>query len=112
MTSALSIILVNIGNILGAFGALFFKLASNTITIRNFFRSRKLMLGLFLYGTSAIVFIIALRGGELTILYPMVASVYVWVSLLSIWILKERMNAYKWIGILFILAGVSLVGIG
>lgn len=112
MTSLLSIILVNIGNILGAVGALFFKLASNTITFKNFFKSRKLMLGLIIYLSSAVLFIFALKGGELTILYPMVATVYVWVSLLSVWILKEKMNLYKWLGIVAILIGVSLVGIG
>ena len=112
MTSLMSIILVNVGNVLGAIGALLFKMASNTITVKNFFKSRKLVLGLAIYLSSAVLFIIALRGGELTILYPMVATVYVWVAILSMIVLKEKMNLYKWLGIITILIGVSLVGIG
>ena len=112
MTSLLSIILVNIANVLGAIGALFFKMASDTIKLNNFFRSRKLMLGVLMYFASAVIYIIALKNGELTILYPMVATVYIWVSLLSLYVLKEKMNVYKWLGILAILVGVSFVGIG
>ncbi len=112
MTSLFSIILVNIANVLGAIGALFFKMASDTIKLNNFFRSRKLMLGVFMYFASAVIYIIALKNGDLTILYPMVATVYIWVSLLSLYVLKEKMNVYKWLGILAILVGVSFVGIG
>ncbi len=112
MTSMLSIILVNVANVLGAIGALFFKMASDTIKINNFFRSRKLMLGVFMYLASAAIYIMALKNGDLTILYPMVATVYVWVSLLSVYVLKEKMNVYKWLGILAILVGVSFVGVG
>ena len=112
MTSLFSIILVNIANVLGAIGALFFKMASDTIKLNNFFRSRKLMLGAFMYFASAVIYIIALKNGDLTILYPMVATVYIWVSLLSLYVLKEKMNVYKWLGILAILVGVSFVGIG
>ena len=112
MTSWLSILLVNIGNVLGAFGAILFKLSSGQLKLRSFFRNKKLVAGVLLYLTSTMVFIIALKGGELTILYPMVATVYIWVSLLSIWILKEKMNVWKWLGIFFILFGVAFVGIG
>ena len=112
MASLMSILLVNIGNILGAVGALYFKLASNHLSFKNFYKNKKLITGFVIYVSSAVLFIIALKNGELTILYPMVAIVYVWVSLLSMLVLKERMNYYKWLGILFILIGVSLVGIG
>lgn len=112
MTSLFSIILVNIGNVLGAIGALFFKQASSNLSLKNFYKNKKLISGLIIYISSAVLFVIALKNGELTILYPMVASVYVWVVLFSIWILKEKMNMWKWLGIIAILIGVSLVGIG
>jgi hypothetical protein len=57
MTSLFPIILVNIANVLGAIGALFFKMASDTIKLNNFFRSRKLMLGVLMYFASAVIYI-------------------------------------------------------
>jgi multidrug transporter EmrE-like cation transporter len=68
-----------------------------------------LLSGLFFYGLSSIVFILALRGHELTVLYPIASLNYVWVSLLSMKLLKEKMNAYKWLGILLIIIGVTFV---
>jgi uncharacterized membrane protein len=54
----------------------------------------------------------ALQGGELSVLYPLVSLGYVWVCLLSIRFLGERMNSVKWTGVAFIVAGVALIGVG
>jgi len=61
---------------------------------------------------NTVLFIPALRGGELSVLYPLVALVYVWVSLLSVRFLGEKMNPMKWLGIALILLGVTLIGLG
>jgi drug/metabolite transporter (DMT)-like permease len=68
-----------------------------------------LIIGLMLYGIGAVVLIFALRGGELTVLYPIIATSYVWVSILSMIFLGEEMNLFKWIGVIIIFIGVSLV---
>ena len=65
-----------------------------------------------LYELATIVFIPALRGGELSVLYPFISLSYVWVSLLSIKILKEKMNSFKWMGVALIIIGVSFIGFG
>ena len=65
-----------------------------------------------MYAVGTILFIPALKGGDLSILYPFVALAYVWVSLLSVKFLGEKMNLVKWIGIALIIIGVSLIGIG
>ena len=67
-------------------------------------------LKLFVIGT--MLFIPALRGGDLSILYPFVSLSYIWVALLSVRFLGEKMNKYKWIGIALIILGVSFIGIG
>ncbi|MFC1727908.1 EamA family transporter [Nanoarchaeota archaeon] len=106
-----SIVLAIISSMLAALGQLSLKLGSRDLKrrlshlIKNYF----LLIGLLFYGLSSIVFIIALRGHELTVLYPIAALNYVWVSLLAIKYLKERMNKYKWGGIALILIGVSLI---
>jgi drug/metabolite transporter (DMT)-like permease len=56
--------------------------------------------------------LIAFRGGELSVLYPLIALSYVWVAILSKIFLGDMMNPFKWAGIIFIMAGVSLIGIG
>lgn len=110
-TELIAIIAVFFATILGAFGAIYFKKGSrNVLTLR--FKNTKLFYGLVFYSISALMFIWALKRGELSILYPITSLSYVWVSFLSIVLVGERMNKYKWIGILFIILGVSLIGFG
>ena len=68
--------------------------------------------GAILYGLSALIFVYGLKFGELSALYPVVALSYIWVSLLSIKLLGEKMNGYRWLGIFLILVAVVFVGIG
>ena len=109
-----SVVLVIIGTFIGMFAPVLLKKASSNFN-RNLFAQLKnfnLILGLTLYVLSAVVFIFALRGGDLSLLYPLVSISYVWVSLLSVKFLGEKMNKYKWLGIGFIILGVSLIGAG
>jgi uncharacterized membrane protein len=71
--------------------------------------NRKLMLGVLLYGLSTVFFIMALKLGELSVVYPLTSLSYIFVALLSLYFLKEKMNWYKWTGIGFIILGVILV---
>ena len=71
-----------------------------------------LMIGVMLYAVSTVFFIPALKGGELSVLYPLVSLSYVWVSLLSVKLLGEKMNKFKWLGVLLIIIGVSFIGFG
>jgi len=105
--------LVILGTLVGAFAALLFKQGSKKVSfnIKSFIKNKKLMLGFLFYGISTLIFIPALRGGELSVLYPLVATSYIWVSLLSIRFLKEKMNLWKWLGITFILLGVTFVSL-
>jgi len=71
-----------------------------------------LFLGILLYLVAAGVLLLALKHGELSVLYPIVATSYIWVSLLSSRFFGEVINIYKWIGIIIIVIGVVLIGIG
>ena len=99
---------------MGSLGPFFLKRASSTfsLTFKGIFKNTPLLAGIAFYALGTILFIPALKGGELSVLYPLVALVYVWVSLLSMRFLGEKMNAVKWIGIILILTGVALIGIG
>ncbi len=71
-----------------------------------------LLAGLFLYGVGAALMVIALRHGELSVLYPLISLSYVWVAILSVLIFGEVMNPYKVAGICAIMAGVGVLGVG
>lgn len=68
--------------------------------------------GLSLYGISTGLLILALRDGELSLLYPVISLTYVWVTILSVVVFNERLNVYKILGIAVICAGVALLGKG
>ena len=71
-----------------------------------------LFAGYCLYGLNTILMVLALRDGELSILYPIIALTYIWVTLLSIFIFHEPMGTFKGIGITLIVTGVAVLGRG
>lgn len=120
-TSLFSIAIVAVATILSALGPIFMKKGAATFTLnprkilRNpavLFKNWGVIIGCSFFGLSAIVFVIALRFGELSVLYPITSLSYIWACLLSIRFLNERMNRLKWLGILCIIIGVTLIGFG
>ena len=111
---AVGIMLVALATLIGSWGALFFKRCSGNggSSFLNIFRKKELYLGSLLYGASAFVFVFALTFGELSVLYPVASLSYVWICLLSIFFLQEKMNDLKWFGIIMIMIGVVLIGFG
>ncbi len=71
-----------------------------------------LIAGYALYGLNTVMMVLALREGELSMLYPLIALTYVWVTLLSYTLLAEHPNVYKNVGITTIVAGVAVLGRG
>ncbi len=68
--------------------------------------------GLALYGLSTVLLVLALRHGDLSMIYPVIALTFVWVTILSALVFGESMSAYKIFGIAIIVAGVSILGLG
>ena len=106
--------LVITATFVGAFGPILLKKASakKLSKISSLIKNYHLFGGISLYALGTILFIPALKGGDLSVLYPFVALNYIWVSLLSVKFLGEKMNLMKWIGIATIIIGVSFIGIG
>jgi multidrug transporter EmrE-like cation transporter len=69
-----------------------------------------LFAGYSMYGISTILLVLALRHGQLSLLYPVFAMTYVWVTILSVVIFHESMNPYKLAGIVTIVAGIAVLG--
>jgi len=66
--------------------------------------------GLVLYGINTGLLILALRDGELSLLYPVISLTYVWVTIMSVTVLGESMTATKVAGISLICLGVAFLG--
>jgi uncharacterized membrane protein len=96
---------------LGAIGQLFFKTGSASVSmdITSWIFNTKLLIGVGLYALSCVLFIFALKNGELSVLYPIIATSYIWVALLAVIFLGESMSLARWSGIGLILLGVSLI---
>lgn len=69
-----------------------------------------LWVGLVLYGINTGLLILALRDGELSLLYPVISLTYVWVTIMSVTVLGESMTWMKIGGITLICLGVAFLG--
>ncbi|MDQ7823407.1 MAG: EamA family transporter [Candidatus Eremiobacteraeota bacterium] len=114
MSLCAAIGLVIFGTLIGACGALLFKLAAKDFSLNplKILTNWRLLLGGFLYLLSSVPFLFAIKHAEVSVLYPFVATSYIWVIMLSIAFLKEKMNTWKWMGIFFIILGVCFIGFG
>lgn len=113
-TQPWSIALVILSTVLSSLGSFYLKLASKGITmeIKTIISNVKLYTAVSFHFTSAILGVIAYRGGELTVLVPLASFSYIWASILAVRYLGEQMNKWKWIGIGCIMMGVTLIGLG
>ena len=68
-----------------------------------------IVLGLFLYGVSTILWIMALKKVELSYAYPMVSLGYVFVFIASYFMFNESINGLRMGGAVLIMAGIVLV---
>jgi multidrug transporter EmrE-like cation transporter len=108
-----AIIIVILCTILTSAGQILLKIASKNIdSFYVVITNIPLIIGCILYGAGAILLIIALKYGELSVLYPFIALSFVWVTISSIFIFNEHVTIMNWLGIVSILVGVSLIGRG
>jgi len=113
-TKASAILLMFICTGLTSFAQIFYKKGAAFLAFdfMKLITNYNIIIGLFLYMIGAIIMIIALKGGEVSVLYPIIATSYIWVSLLSIFFFNDNMNPYRWAGVFSILFGVSFIGLG
>ena len=112
MINLFSVSLVLGGSIVTAFGALFIKRGMEQFSLRTIFKNQVLFSGILLYGISVIIYIIALRREELSVLFPLVSTTYIWSSLLATKFLKEKMNIWKWLSVMGIIIEALFIGLG
>ena len=75
-------------------------------------RNWRIALGVGLYLLSSVLFVLGLKNGSLTVLYPLVSLSYVWTMFWSRLFFHEPFNRSKILGLTLILAGVFFIGLG
>ena len=101
--------------ILGAAAQVLMKTGANHIArpgLLGMATNLPLMGGYCLYGISTLLLVLALKDGELSLLYPVIALTYVWVTVLSFLIFHDDINPWKLLGIVLIVSGVAVLGKG
>lgn len=69
-------------------------------------------LGFLIYGLAALLMIIAFKGGEVSVLYPILATSYLWVTLLYMYIYDQPISLFRWFGVFLIIIGISYISLG
>jgi len=88
----------------------FSSVASITAFVGALLGNWPLIFGYSLHGCNALLLILALREGHLSLLMPLYALSYIWVDLLSLYFFHEHMNVWKAAGIVLIIGGVTVLG--
>ena len=109
--------LMALSTFIGAIGSVYLKRGSEKFHIRlnllktaiDILKNYQIMTGVVLFLISSVFFIWMLRLADLSILYPMTSLSYIFVTLLSRKMLKEKINRMKVLGIFAIVVGVVLV---
>ena len=108
-----SVLLVLGASVIGSFGAVFLKLGAEPLKggLRHVF-NLKLMFGIALYVGSSVPFIMGLRQGQLSVLYPMVSAGYVCTMLWSRIYFGEPITWPKLGALAMIVAGIICINAG
>ncbi len=111
MTEVIGIILVLIGGIFSSVGSVFLKKTSATFgrSLVKTITEKNLIIGGLLYLSGTVFMITSLKFGDLSVIYSFASLSYIWIALLSIRYMNEKMTKFKLAGFAFIATGIILV---
>jgi undecaprenyl phosphate-alpha-L-ara4N flippase subunit ArnE len=100
-------------SVIGSFGMAFLKMGAGKLTksIWSFLNGR-LIFGVALFLGSSVLYAAGIKGGQLSVLYPMVSLGYVWGLVWAKVFFDEPLTKQKFAGLGLILLGVFFVGLG
>jgi len=98
----------------GSFGALFLKIGAGKLqrNLVSLVTNWRLMLGIAFYLLSSVLFVLGIRQGELSVLYPMISLGSVWTLFWSRLVLGEPLTREKFLALGMILCGIAMLGLG
>jgi drug/metabolite transporter (DMT)-like permease len=110
MDELLTLGLMIIDCIVGAFGALYMKKGAAKFSTQwkkllSNLKNKNLLIGLFLYIVSASLLVVLLKYNKLIFIYPLSSLTYIFIVILSSIMLNERITKYKMLAIALIVLG-------
>ena len=113
-TPVTSMLLVLVASFVGSFGAVFLKSGAQKLRdgLKYLILNVRLAAGVGLFLVSSAFYIMGLKHGEVSVLYPMVSLANVWTLIWSRLFFKEPITRSKTLGLLLILVGVFFIGLG
>jgi len=105
------LLLTALSAFIGSIGQLEFKRGADNLQfdIKLLLTNYHLIIAVAVYCVSTVLYVYALNKENLSILYPIVATSYIWTLLFSKIFLKEPVGLTSWAGVFFILLGVTLI---
>lgn len=120
MLTKVNWLLLIIGVMLSAGGAILLKVGATNITYSTpvfniavqLITNWKLILGVVCYAVPVFIWIYLLKSIDVSHLQPLFASIYVVTPLLAKWFLGEDLNPVRWVGIGIIIMGIIIFARG
>ena len=108
-----AILIVAFSSVLASIAPILLKKASQRkfSDIKSIIKNYPLFGAVMLYGFGISIFVFALRWADLSVLYPVSSLGYIWACFGSVKFLGEKMNGFKWTGVILIVIGVTFVGV-
>ncbi len=107
-----SILLVLVASLIGSLAMVFLKTGADHLKGSHRHWMPRIGIGISLFLASSVLYLLGIKEGSLTVLYPMVSLGYVWALLWSRWFFGEPFNRNKIVGLSFVLLGVFFIGLG
>jgi drug/metabolite transporter (DMT)-like permease len=80
-------------------------------TVKRVASEPLLWIGLFLFGVSAVFWLVVLSHVPLSVAYPVVGLSYILIVGFSRFVLHESVPVLRWAGVLIVAAGIGVIGL-
>ena len=86
--------------------------AERLFTARNVIYLALLLGGVAFFLGSSVLYVLGIKHGQLSVLYPLVSLSYIWALVWARVFFNERFTSRKLAGLCLILLGILFVGLG
>ncbi|MEM3855907.1 MAG: EamA family transporter, partial [Candidatus Micrarchaeaceae archaeon] len=99
-----------------AFAQYFFKKAMPKFRFRlpeliALLKNKTIIIGIVIYFIGLAIYLVALGKGQLSFVYPVFASSFIFIMLISKFMLNEKLTVMRVLGILLVFAGVVIISL-
>ncbi|MEM7559240.1 MAG: hypothetical protein AAF394_08955, partial [Planctomycetota bacterium] len=114
-TPVASILLFVLASLFGAVGQFLYKSGADSVegSLVNYLTNFRILGGIACYTAVMVLFVAAFkRGGELSVLYPIYASTFIWAALIGLFAYGTSISLVNIVGMLLLIAGMYCMGLG